>query len=209
MKIIVFLLLALFFVSCEKETTMHITAKNLVTGQVYPNLKYYVVEYKSGTFEGKYHTILEGTLNGNGEVFLTEKLKKNRLYVVRVEGPENVCYQTPEEVSYTYSISEGENPTFDFRFAECAYLKLNINNINCMGTTDTMNFRSQYSYMNPDGSWSTDRIGCYNYLSPSYFNVPEGWRVYELRIKRNGFVSFKKDSIFLNNGVNSTINLDY
>lgn len=207
MKVFVFFVCLCVLAACKKPRTIKIIAENAVTGSRYAGLSYKVVSSKTTANGEKYQTEAEGVLNQNGEALVDVNVKKGRSYSVRIGALDNICYHN--ELDQYFDSPYDVEGIFTYKFAECANLKLNINNINCSGISDTMNFRSQYSFMEPDLSWSSNRIGCYNYLSPSYFKVPEGWRVYELRIKRNGFVSFKKDSIFLNNSINSTIYLDY
>lgn len=211
MKYTYYLFFLLIFTSCTKETTIHISAKNSATGTPYANLKYFVVEYKSAAFEGKYTTILEGNLNSNGEVFLTEKLKKNRAYIIRVDQPENVCYQTPEGFSYTYAISDGENPNFEFQFAECAYLKLNINNVNCSGQLDAFklyHLGSDVGYLNLDAPIKIGE-GCYSYIGSFYSDVPMGQRFYKWEVTRNGLTETFYDTIYLNAGEYKTYEINY
>jgi hypothetical protein len=209
MKQIILVLILFLIVSCKKETTLHISAKNSVTGVPYPNLKYYVVEYKSAMFEGKYKTILEGTLDNNGEVFLTEKLNKKRAYIVRVERPSNVCYQIPEEISYTYSFQDGENPKFPFEFAECAYLKLKIENVNCLGENDVMKLYqgNQVNTFNYTNAWTHN--GCAIWSSTDYSDIPMGENYYKWEVTRNGITETFYDTIYLNAGEYKTYNIDY
>jgi hypothetical protein len=101
-----------------------------------------------------------------------------------------------------------EDGKFTFEFAPCTNIKLNINNTNCQGASDIMNFRSRYNYTDFQ-SWSTDRVGCYSYLSPEFFKVPSGWRIYEWTVDRGGVVTSFKDSIYLTEGSSATFDMNY
>jgi hypothetical protein len=92
LRIIFLISCLLLVVSCKKERTIHITAKNAVTGQPYAGLTYYVVQKKTGYDGEEFKTMATGTLNADGEAFLTMKLKKAHAYGVRVEEPSNTCY---------------------------------------------------------------------------------------------------------------------
>ncbi len=129
-KIIFILLISLFFFSCKKKQTIHITAKNAATGEPYPGLTYYVVTYKNvlkpygGT---KSKTVATGTLDENGEAYVTERLSKNNGHGVRVVEPENSCYNKNIQLYF----SDETNFKAEFEFAECAYLKFQYKNISC------------------------------------------------------------------------------
>ena len=197
-KLFLILIIGVLFISCKKERTFHITAKNAATGAPYPGLYYEVVCEWKGPFENKYKTVGSGQLDANGEVYFTKRLDKNSSYSITVEEPDNTCYNKD-----VYLYPGGEtNFEAAFEFAECAYLKLNINNVNCQGAEDTMRFRTRYSYSDWEG-WSGARIGCYSYQTPYPFEVPSGWRIYEWEVNRNGVISTYVDSIYLNEGIDN------
>jgi hypothetical protein len=204
MRLITLFLVGLLLVSCKKERHIHITAKNAVTGQPYAGLTYYVVQEMTSGDGEKFKTVATGTLDANGEASLTKKLPKAYSYAIRVEEPANTCYN--KQITFYF----GKEETFEcsFEFAGCAYLNLNINNVNCQGGGDVMNFRSRNSYSEWEG-WSTDRIGCYSVVSPYPFEVSAGWRIYEWRVNRNGVITTEMDSIFLNIGETGTFNMNY
>jgi len=205
MRIALFFCLSLFLFSCKKERTIHITAKNAVTGAPYEGLTYYVVQEKTGGYNGeKFKTVASGTLDANGEAYFTKKLTKDYSYAVRVEQPANTCYN--KQITYYF----GDEGVFEapFEFAECAYLNLHINNINCEGPGDILNFRSKQSYTEWQ-SWTSDRMGCISLNSLDYFEVPAGWRIYEWKVNRNGIITNFKDSIFLSPGGYGIFNMNY
>ena len=53
MKLLTLFMIGLLLLSCKKERTIHITAKNAVTGQPYPGLTYYVVQEMTAGDEEK------------------------------------------------------------------------------------------------------------------------------------------------------------
>jgi hypothetical protein len=145
-------------------------------------------------------------LNANGEVLVAIKQRSGRTYSVAVQGPENNCYTNM--LVQTFDSPFDNDGTFTFEFAECAYLNINITNVNCQGPNDLLNFRSRYSYSDWEG-WSSDRLGCYSVSSTTPFELPAGWRIYEWRVNRNGIITNNKDSVFLIPGQTSTFNLNY
>ena len=88
------------------------------------------------------------------------------------------------------------------------YLKLNINNVNCLGANDSMRFHSSHGPEEWD-SWSTYRIGCYTLTSPDYFQISGGWTIYETEITRINIITYQRDSIFLNDAEYGEIFVNY
>ncbi len=209
--IILFMCLSLLFFSCKKKHTLKVTVTNVGTGQPMANNKVYIRELtnKVGSMGGGTvtHPFYTGTTDQNGELYITKKFDTRYTYEVSVDLPENWAYV--ENSSYTM-VPKGQYwNNIDFKIANAAYLKLSIHNVNCQGAGDTMRFRNRYSYSSWEG-WSTDRIGCYTYTSPSSFKVPSGWRVYEWEVKRNGASNIFIDSVFLYEGVdNGTFQINY
>ena len=207
MKNIFFISLIFFILtSCGKNKEVKIIAKNVATGVPYSGLQYMVVSSRTAANGEKYRTEASGTLNGNGEAMVSIKQKTGRSYSIRVIEPENTCYN--KQITQFFDSPYDVNGTFTFEFAECAYLKLNINNINCQGAGDIMNFRSKQAYTEFQ-SWTNDRLGCYSYTSPDFFEVPAGWRIYEWKVNRGGGITSFKDSIFLDVNSNSIFNMNY
>ncbi|MNK12803.1 hypothetical protein D3C87_308790 [compost metagenome] len=207
MRILFMILLAFMFASCGKKRSVHITATNVATGERYPGLEYRIVSSVVGAESTKGTKIVaSGVLDANGEAVVELREKRTRRYVVRVIEPENTCYN--KQISMFFGSPFDENGHFNFEFAPCAYLKININNTNCQGAGDAMSFQSRQSYTEWEG-WNGDRTGCYSYTSPDFFQVPAGLRIYQWRVNRNGVITTGTDSIFLNAGESGTFNLNY
>ena len=101
MKFITLFLIGILLLSCKKERTIHISAKNAVTGQPYAGLTYYVVQEMTAGDGEKTKTVATGTLDANGEAHLTKKLPKAHSYSVRVEAPANTCYN--KQITYYFA----------------------------------------------------------------------------------------------------------
>jgi hypothetical protein len=108
-----------------------------------------------------------------------------------------------------YNNTSDPNPQFTFEIAPCAQLKLKIQNVNCEGPNDILNFKNRYNYTQWESGWSTDRLGCYVWESPEYFDVPAGWRIYQWRVIRTSGTIIYTDSIYLNAGQNHTFEMLY
>jgi hypothetical protein len=204
MKIITFILLLISFVSCSKKEIIHVSAINPVTGVPYAGLRFTITEEKTGTQE-IFTKVYDSNLNNIGEALFEFKLKKNRSYKLNIETPANNCYKDPADITFAI-----QDESFDFKFelVPCAFLKLKINNANCLGADDIMNFQSKNSYSTFEG-WSSDRIGCYSYESPTYFQTASGWKIYNWKVNRNGITNEFFDSIYLEENQYYTFSIEY
>src|SRR5690554_5101599 len=185
----------LLLVSCKKERTFPITAKNAVTGEPYPGLSYNIERSWSGSFENKYKTVGSGELDENGEVYFSKRLPKNSSYSISVGSPENTCYFN------SGSLSPGGEKNFkaEFEFAECAYLKFRYQNINYQGPNDHMKVKR---YTNLDGYSGflidAEYDGCNDYTMPNFTEVPMGQWIFEWEVTKNNVTTNFSDTIFLN-----------
>ena len=206
MKIVMILFLSLLVVSCGKKNQIKVTAKNAATGEGYADLGFRIFEVKPYTTPtGEVQELVyEGNFNANGEAVADIRLK-NRSYVITTVSPGPMCYINNTQYFFH---RDDDNLKFDFLFAPCAYLKLKIENVNCEGGGDLMNFRQRQSFTKWSG-WSSDRVGCYFYESPNYQEVPSGWRIYEWVVDRDGTISSHKDSIFLTEDQEHTFEINY
>nr|WP_299204429.1 hypothetical protein [uncultured Brumimicrobium sp.] len=195
MKYLIFITLLFFFgVSCKKETSVVIQAQDYNTGHgtAYAGQEYAVSESWTPFQETKSKIVATGVLDDNGKASFNLKMKNNRKYVLGVSEPDNICYGGLVQ----HYLDHDKNNTVNFKYAQCSYLKINLNNVNCFDNNDQMHFRSKHG---PEewGSWSTYRYGCYTLSSPDYFEVPYGWTVYETEVIRNSITYIQRDSLFL------------
>lgn len=181
--------IALLLPSCGKKATIHITAKNAVTGTPYSGLTYYLVRSTSGGSGEKTKTIATGTLNENGEIVLTESLSRSSTYAVRVEPPGNTCYNK----QITFYLGTEDKFECPFEFAECAYLKLQVHNVNCIDSNDEIKFRRLWLSTNESNNFVI-QTGCFQF-DGNYFSLPMGQYKYEWIVTKNGITTVH-DSIF-------------
>jgi len=188
-----FIISLLLFVSCKKERTFHITAKNAATGEPYPGLSFEIQRSWSGAFENHYKSVGSGFLDENGEVYFTKRLHKNSSYSISVAPPPNTCY-----ISDT-NLHPGDETNFkaEFEFAECAYRTLRINNINCLGANDLFDLNMELLYdRNYTAFGFSEKPGCY---SNEFSNekVPSGKWFVEWWVTRSGITDYFTDTIEL------------
>jgi|GEM_PF-1496973 len=197
--------------SCGKERSIKIKAINAATGQPYAGLEYRVASSRTAADGEKYRTEASGVLDSNGEALVNIKQKKGRTYSIRVVEPENTCYN--KEITQYFDSPYDVNGTFTFEFAECAYLKLNINNTNCQDSNDLIKLFHTGSDVGFDNSISGNPIktgsGCYNYLGTNFSDVPMGRRFYKWEVTKNSITNIYYDTIYLSPGEYKTYDINY
>ncbi len=204
-RILVFILLSLLIVACKKKSTVHITARNAVTGEPYAGLSYNIERSVSGSFENHYKTVASGVLDENGEAVITKRFSKNWSHEVSIGSPDNTCYSN----NNSFYFSGGENIDCDFKFAECAYMKLKIENVNCQGANDKIilyqgNQVGSFNYSQP---WEHD--GCALWESNGYSDIPMGEQYYKWEVTRNNVTTTYYDTLYLNAGEYKTYDINY
>ena len=214
-KIILLLIIGMVFFSCKKKQTIHITAKNAATGEPYSGLTYYVVTHKNvlKPYGGKKaKTVATGTLDENGEAIVTKRLSKNNGHGVRVEEPENSCYN--KNIQLYFSEEDGKNFKAEFEFAECAYLKLSIHNVNYINDNDYLKLYYLGRQVGGQGENIVGAVireggGNYSYVGNDFSSVPMGERYYKWEVTRNNVTNIYYDTIYLNPGEYKTYEINY
>lgn len=206
-KLILILLMGVFLVSCKKKQTIHITAKNAATGEPYPGLTYYVVTYTNINGGTKSKTVATGTLDANGEAVVTERLPKNKGRGVRVVEPENSCYN--KNIQLYFSEEDGENFKAEFEFAECAYSKLIINNVNCNDATDEFVLFRENQIGSINGNFGWEHLGCAYWETNGYSDIPMGNVYFRWEVTRNGTTNTYYDTVFYAPGEYRTYTINY
>ena len=182
------------------------SAKNAVTGEPYAGLTYYVVQKKTGLDGEEFKTMATGTLNADGEAFLTMKLKKAHAYGVRVEEPSNICYFN--ELAFHFGNQES-NFEAHFEYAECGYLKIHVDNIDCQGANDRILFDFEPTYIdNYSNIIPREEFGCYSneFISSK---VPYGSWQATWEVTKNGNTTYYDSLFFINEGEEYVFEINY
>src|SRR5690554_5936997 len=209
-KIIFIIFISMFLLSCKKERTFHITAKNATTGEPYPGLSFEIQRSWSGAFENHYKSVGSGFLDENGEVYFTKRLHKNSSYSISVAPPPNTCYMNSSDLH-----AGGEkNFKAEFEFAECAYLKLSIHNVNYINDNDYLKLYYLGRQVGGQGENIVGAVireggGNYSYVGNDFSSVPMGERYYKWEVTRNNVTNIYYDTIYLNPGEYKTFEINY
>jgi hypothetical protein len=204
-KLMIVSIIALLFISCKKERTFHITAKNAATGEPYPGLSYNIERSWSGSFENKYKSVGSGVLDANGEAFFSKRLHKNSSYSISVGSPENTCYFNSGSLS-----PKGEkNFKAEFEFTECAYSKLIINNVNCNDATDKFVLFQKNQIGSINGNFGWEHMGCAYWETNGYSDIAMGNVYFRWVVTRNGNSNTYYDTVYYAPGEYKTYEINY
>ena len=167
--------------------------KNVVTGEPVAGNHISIVEIfnvSDGVSGSKTKQFYSGQTNSEGVLFVTEKFNKNRRYEIFVgKFPEKHCYLN--SMGHTWYV--GANTEINFEYAPCAYLKLKIENVDCIDANDQIFYRRQWLH-GENYSNGVTQYGCF-YFDGDYFSVPMGSHRYEWIVTKNG-VSLNYDTTF-------------
>jgi hypothetical protein len=194
-SILLFSIFIFILCSCKKPRTIKIIAKNAATEEPYAGLSYTVVSSRTTANGEKYRTEAEGVLDEHGEAIEEIKVKTGRSYSVRIGKLDNICYHN--ELHQYFDSPYDVEGTFTYKFAECAYLTLSINNIDCQDDLDKILYDLQPTYI-PDYNniIPTEKYGCYsNTFIES--QVPSGTWDATWQVTKNGLTTFYDSSFVL------------
>ncbi len=188
---------------------------NPITNEGMPNVEVILLTSESLSLPGGFKKIKSTTTDENGNF---------EIYALRVFKPVWVQAEILNEYGvgwfsdgsyisngFRANVNKGKKMLADFHAVPYGQTILDIQNVNCSGPTDTMWFRhrSQFESEFPE-SWSTPRVGCYTYISPSPNpNLYMGTRYYQVRVKRNGQTTITEHEFFINQNGVTTIQLHY
>jgi hypothetical protein len=216
-KIMYLLLFSSLTLACGKKHKINVLGRvyNPVTNEGIANAEIkFLVGDDITQLPGGMKKIGGTTTDANG--YFHAEAKHRRDIFLQVEIPDNFyrlgwynegIYRGPS------LIKAEKNATMqpEYRAVPYGQTILDIQNVNCSGPTDTMWFRHRSQFENefPE-SWSTPRVGCYTYISPSPNpNLYMGTRYYQVRVKRNGQTSITEHEFFINQNGVTTLQLHY
>lgn len=107
------------------------------------------------------------------------------------------------------SVKKRKTMHADFHAVEYGLLNFDIQNVNCEGPNDVMQFRKKYQFSDEFEGYSTERFGCYSYVSSSPGQLPVGTYIYEIKVTRSNGTTFIYDTVYVDQSGNSTIQLYY
>jgi hypothetical protein len=214
MKFFIYFFVCFHLLSCGKLNQRAVEGHimNPITGEPVEGVKISMVK-TTGGLPGAEKTIASAISDANGYYRIEEKSMKYVFLQVNTFGtyhPVGWFQDGNYSGGGNFPVEKGEMQTVDFHAVPYGQIILDIENINCLSSNDSMQFRRKYQFDNtfPE-NWSTFRLGCYTYISPEPFNLPMGYHVYETKVSRNGLTTFYYDTVYLNNNVVATAEIRY
>jgi hypothetical protein len=187
-------ILLLFTIACNKKRTLHIKAINAVTGEPYAGLAYGISATTTGIGGEKKVYDHKGTLDANGEAFVTLRVRGNRTYNVGCTKPPNTCYV--KDINFSFGKEDKTKNDFQFEYAECATMQRKVKNVNCFDANDKIEITIQNTVNsllpNP---WVLN--GCSEYETVPTL-VPIGTYNLKWVVTKNGVSTTYNDSFVLN-----------
>jgi hypothetical protein len=210
MKNLSLIILLFLIASCGKVLKTHVKGKvlNPVTGQGIENVRVILQKSGSGIPSGL-KTVEAVYTDAGGNFDISARTLKGLTASVVLDGNEyySIGWKKDGEVYSILSPKKGNVTNADFHAVPFGELILSINNINCQGITDSMQFNSIYQYGTDDG-YSTWRTGCYNYTSQP-FKLPVGYHYYKTKVIRSGITTYLYDTVFVSEIGVPTIHIEY
>ena len=216
MKLLIPVLILVILASCTKfgkNVTVKGRVLNPVTGAGIEGAEVKLLKI-SGGYDSNYKTIKSVTTDASGN-FELDKCTWSKP-VARCELGDFYKLGWTQDGGQTFidnfelDVKKGKVMHADYYAVPYGNLILNIQNVNCGGSVDTMYFRKKWvGYSDVEGSDSTPRTGCYSYTSPSAFQIPMGTYVYEMKVIRSGITTYVYDTIVVPKTGVVTINMDY
>lgn len=206
MKYLIYIPLILFIiVSCKKKQTIKVRVINPVTGEGYANLDVQIEACKSGAFEDRCKVVYSGATNENGIALIETRLNTSWRHTLYVDLPEDYCYSNG--ISEPIFDNESDNHEFTFERAPCAFLKLKIENQNCLSQNDEV-FYQRHWVSGDETSNGVTQYGCFQYEG-DYFRVPMGQYKYTWNVKKTGVNESFEENFYLDEGEYYTLEIFY
>ena len=218
MRSVLIIVVVLFsLLSCTK-VGRNITVKGKVVNPV-TNAPFEGIEVwfqrTTNQLPGGYKTIKEEITDANGEFEINATRIGGTQYIRLGDVKGNYRLGWYEDGEYkgtsVKKVTKGKTMEVEYHLVPYGELTLDIQNVNCESVEDTMWFRSKTQFEDDFPSfWSTPRVGCYSYISPSpNTNFIIGSRTYQVRVKRSGVETVTEETFFIEENELTVIQLHY
>ena len=203
------LLVALLLTSCTKfgkNISVKGRVLNPVTGEGFAGCELRLLKSEVFAVPGGYKlvksvkTVEDGSFELNKLSFRAEILRASDLNgdYHRI-GWTSDNGQTFYPSNYDLVITKGKKQQADYWAVPYGCIQYHIKNINCLNANDTMWYRRKYMFDNDFiDLWSFPVVGCADLQAPDCEKLPMGNHIFQLKVKRNGVLTYSYDTIFVN-----------
>ncbi|TSJ40002.1 carboxypeptidase-like regulatory domain-containing protein [Fluviicola chungangensis] len=211
-----FLILVLALVSCTKfgkNVTVKGRVMNPVTGQGIEGAEVKLLRVKGG-YDSNYKTIKSVVTDASGNFELDKYTWASP--VARCETGDFYRLGWTKDGGQTFidnfelEVKKGKVTNADFYAIPYGNLQININNTSCFDSNDELKIYRTHSIPGfyDDVPNPAIYLGCVNQTG-NMNKAPMGWYKYSGTVTKNGIVTPKKDSIYLNEGETKVWNINY
>jgi hypothetical protein len=214
---------ALFFVllllaGCTKfgkNVTVKGRVVNPINGEGVSDIRVFMYKATATSLPADYKTVKEVYTDSDGS-FELNKLGLSKYYV-KCDVPGDyylIGWEQKDGISlfdkYTLSVKKGKTMHADFYVVPYGNLQININNTSCFDSSDELKIFRTHSIVGFYDNVPNPAIytGCVNQTG-NMNKAPMGWYKYNGTVTKNGIVTPKKDSIYLNGGETKIWNINY
>lgn len=125
----------------------------------------------------------------------------------------NLGWDVDGEYYYSVKVDKGEVMHVDYHLVPYAYLKLSINNTNCIDSDDKISVYRELIGVQGYETWSAthpySQEGCQQTISPEYFKVLMGKYHFWWTVTKGGVSTTYNDTISLNKNEQKIYVIDY
>ncbi len=218
MKFFLPLFILTMILSCTKfgkNVTVKGRVVNPITGEGIPDVRVFMYKTTSTSLPADYKTVKEDHTNSEGS-FELNKLGLSKYYV-KCDVPGDyymIGWEQKDGISlfdkYTLSVKKGKSMHADFYAVPYAYLKLDIHNVNCQGSTDEFKLYSEGTQADPSKTGlMINESGCYQYTASGHSKLPMGARYYRWEVTKNAVTTIFYDTVYLAEGEYKTYTINY
>jgi len=215
-KIALINLIAIVFiaVSCTKfgkNITVKGRVLNPITGEGYAGVEIKLLRSKSFQYAGGYTAIQKVTSDENG-YYEISAMRTGTIYLIPGEiGDKYSCgFKYNNKYYSMIQVTKGKVMHVDYHIVPYGKLQINIKDINCNGSNDTLKIYRTHSLPNFYDNVPNPAIyvGCIDQTG-NMNQAPMGWYKYTGVIIKNGVTTPISDSIFLEKGETKVWNIFY
>jgi hypothetical protein len=201
MKYFSLILLSFIILSCKKEANVRISinAVHRETKEAFAGLPFSIIQEDLSDNSKK--SVYTGTFDQNGSANIIFKTKKNFSYEVVLDNP--ATFDLCNDTEHVYFSWDKENFEHTFEIVPCAFLKLDIINIDCSTGNDDIQVWATYQSENSPSfnsefpsSLYRNALNCSDLIS-DYVRVRQGYYVIKQNIMKTNPWVLKYDTIYL------------
>lgn len=217
MKHLLFLLISLSLFSCTKfGKTYRVKGKviNPITGEGFAGAEVSLSRNTIGIPGGsKVQKTVKTDENGNFDISKLA-VRNDGVAVLGIANSEFDIYRIgwTKDGGKTFALGMGakfgKTIHADYYAVPYGEMTLTINNINCLGPADSMQFCKKYQFDDTFESYSTYRLGCYYYNSEPFL-VPIGSYIFKTKVTRNNLITYVYDTVLVSKSGIAHIQIDY